>query len=850
MDPASIDIKQRAFLTRDGIESTLAARFEAAADHFSTRPALVLPEGNWSYAQLEARANGIARLLLEQLGEGSAPLPLLFPHGAWQIAALLGALKAGRACVVLDPCAPQPYLQGLIARLAPTGLLACGETISLATKLHPRCWQVEQHPEATRPAPRGGPGSPASIVFTSGSTGTPRGVMRSQRCILHRIWLYGQARGIRPEDRQSHLFSCCFVAAEADVWGALLNGAALCPQPLARLGLLDLPGWLADSLVSLLHPPVSWFRRAMRLWEEHKLPLTAPALRLVALAGEPVYGGDVARFRRLFPARVELVHRFSASETSNLTSWVVQGSWPVERRIPIGKPAADKHLRLAEPPSGSDADGELLIESRYLADGYWQDAEETARRFYSAGDGLRGFRSGDLLRRLPDGGFLHCGRSDQQLKLRGHRVEPSEVEGALLALSGVREAAVLAHARGNELELVACVSPQNAADGLRERLAERLPARLLPSRIIAFELLPLTATGKIDRQALASGLREDAQTAPRPLADEVLEARILRCFTEVLGRPALHQEASFWELGGDSILAAEVCARLGRELGRQIMPEALLREPTAAGLAGLLRARCLPSSVLVLAPGRGPGIPLCCVDTPMVFSELVQRLPPERRVLGLASPRLESIPAIAEALLEDLLAAQPRGPYALLGFSWGGVVAFELGRQLQLRGHALGYLGLVDTLGPKLGDSHSIRTPEWVQFAWHTALRVPVQLARLWRMPQQQRRSFLRARAIDFRTSLVRARGTPADGEDRMRRVRARARHRSQPLAGRLTLYRAVAQPPAAWGRRQLGWEGMADTVEVVPVPSVHGIAMLHEPLCGLISRHVQASLRALEGQE
>ncbi len=910
-------------LDRAGVESTLAARFERAVDRFGARPALLLDDGSWSYDALEARANGVAAGILRAEGDSGGPLPLLFEHGPWQIAALLGALKAGRACVALDPAAPAEWNRALLDRLGTPALWTSDALLAQARLLAPRAHAVDHLAPAERPRPRGDPGSPASIVFTSGSTGRAKGVVRSQRCILHRIWLYTAARRILPADRQSHLFSCSFVAAEADVWGALLNGAALVPARLARLDMLDFADWIRRTGVSLLHPPVSWFRRALRLWEERGLACEAPALRLIALAGEPLYGADAARVRQLFPAGVALAHRFSATETSNVASWTVEGDWPAEQRLPVGRGVADKRLRLVDAdgqPVELGAVGALEVESAFLADGYWHDTEESRRRFY---DGPRGpgFRTGDLLRARPDGMLEHCGRADAQLKVRGHRLEPSAIEGAMLALDGVREAALLAVPQGAGHELVACVAPESAAPGLRVRLAGKLPARMLPGRVRGHAALPLTATGKIDRQALIADLiaergeatgkidqarvggrgkatgkfarqvvgelvgeREEAtgkfarqapvgdlvaeggeatgKIAHAPVGDLVpgngtartsaaappaapLDALVRASFAAVLGAPVEDDARSFWELGGDSIQAAEVCARLGRALGREVLPESMLHAPSVAGLAALLRAELPPSPLLELAPGRGR--PLCCVDKPEVFRELLEHLPGQR-VLGLGSAAVPDLPEMAARQLSALLQAQPDGPYALLGFSYGGLVAFELARQLLASGRRVGFLGLVDTLGPGLGDTRAIRTPEWVQVAWHTALRLPVQLGRLLRLPRERRAAFFRARLLDWRVSLGRARGAPPDPETEARRERARTRYVARPLDLPLTLYRAALQPPALWRARTLGWEDFAAAVEVVDVPSVHGIAMLQEPLCGWIAGHLRRKLAGLEG--
>lgn len=611
---------------RDEIEGSLPARFAAVVRRHPEEVALRDRGLAWTYQEADRAANLVARLCPYR--HDAPPVLLLLGHGALEIIALLAVLKAGRAWVALDPGAPPARLRAIATDAGADLVLTDNRHAHLADHLGVR---VERVPEAATlraatddpdlahsaghaPGVAIGADDLASLAYTSGSTGAPKGVMRSHRSSLHRCWLFQNDQRLGPGERVAHLFGCGFVAAEVDVYGALLNGATLCCYPTQGEGFAGLLAWLAAERIALFHPPPALWRQSLSTLEH---PPDLPALRTVFLAGEPVYGRDIEAMRWLLPA-CTVVHRLSSSEASAIAQYRVGPGDPieVEAALPVGSPVADKRLLLVdaegrEVPHGQP--GEIVVESRYLSPGYWRQPDLTAERFTPVpGAGaarsppLRRFRSGDLGRFDPTGSRLdHLGRLDAQVKIRGYRVEPREIEAALLRLDAIATAAVVTlTGPDGDNALAAFAVPRNdahvTAAELRRHLASTLPAYMLPSRIECRPELPLTANGKIDRQALAAAGPRPPASATEPPRGHI-ERRIARIWSDLLQVHPVDRGADFFSLGGHSLSAARAVAQLNREFGLALALASIYQAPTVAAMA--LRVREASTSV----PGKASG---------------------------------------------------------------------------------------------------------------------------------------------------------------------------------------------------------------------------------------------------
>lgn len=502
--------------TRETIEQTIAARFQHAAVCFSSRTALTGEGRSWTYDALNRSANRLAHAVQADAARDQGCIALLVKQAPEMVIAALAVLKAGRAYLGVHPDMPSAAQREILRDAAP-GLLLTTETLAhrareIAEGICPILVvddtdgrSPDHNPElACRP------GDPAIIFCTSGSTGKPRGVVKSQRAVMHRVWLSTQYDFIAPDDRQSLLTHCAYSASEADMFGALLQGATLCVHDISLRGLGAFRTWIDEERITLLHPPVALFRSLLDMTDGFGL---FPSVRTVALAGDVVQPADLVRWRQRFSGSCNLLHRFSTTETALLTVATFDRNSDLDAGfVEAGRPVPDKSISLVDDSGrrvGSGETGELVVRSRYLSMGYWRRPGETAEVFEPASDdpGVVTCRTGDLARFLPDGALVFVSRQSHLAKIRGFRVDTREVESAVLALEDVSAAAVIVDRHRGEDRLWAFVVMRPAAPfdarRMRKHLREHFPAWKIPSRFACLDALPLTPNGKLDRQSLA-----------------------------------------------------------------------------------------------------------------------------------------------------------------------------------------------------------------------------------------------------------------------------------------------------------------------------------------------------------
>jgi amino acid adenylation domain-containing protein len=727
---------------KEDIEQSIPARFEKIVEQYPERIAIKTKEAGLTYDQLNQQANRVAHALLCKGQPIAEPVAFLLEDGIPPIVILLGILKAGYMYLPLDPTLPANRLVTIIEDSQTHLIVTDQKNAALAQEV--ACGNVAvctledwtaQGP-TTNPGLTVSPDSLATIFYTSGSAGQPKGVITNHRVMLHTIMNLTNHYGISRDDRVALLFLIAFAASVGPLFGPLLNGATLLPYNLKADGFSGLASWLRQEQITFYMSVPSTFRRLVAT-----LPDTAPLshLRLIVLGGEPVYKRDVELYLKHFSDGCLLCVHFAGTEARTISCYVIDKATPIKTNlVPVGYAAADKKILLLDDQGQEvpvNETGEIAVKSRYLAVGYWRNPHLTQSAFQSAAQGgeERIYRTGDLGRMRPDGCLEYLGRKDSQVKIRGHRVETGEVEMTLLDLEAVKEAAVTVKedSTGRKYLAAYCVprsAPLPSTNVLRAALANTLPVYMLPSRFIPLESLPLTATGKVDYRALPDPPRTRPHLSHALLAPGTAEETALqRIWQEILDIQPIGVQDDFFDLGGDSLAAVDVLTRLEQEFQVLLPPEVFIHEPTIAALAHRLGQQkdAAWSSPLIAIQPSGSKPPFFCTGgyggNVLQFRGIRPHLDPDQPFYGLRDPRLghkkvafTRIADIARRHVETLLARQPHGPYYIGGYSFGCLVAFEIAQQLQRAGHDVGALLFLDlpngclprrpgpTLGPKI----------------------------------------------------------------------------------------------------------------------------------------------------
>jgi len=689
--------------------------------------------GACTYAELDDRANGIARALLDSPGVGTgAPVALLIDPGRSHVAAILGILRAGHPYLPLDTRQPASR-QGQILDNSTAHVLLCdashadraaevaGDRVTVidvgVAGNGPPCPPAGVHVPAS---------APAYILYTSGSTGEPKGVQVNHRLVVHNARDLIASFGLRPGDRCASFLSPAHGLTASLTFQTLLSGGVLFPFDLRSRGLRALATWLQQERINLVKATPSVIR--------HLLGVLGPAeafpdVRYLWLGGEPLYREDIERLWPVLGAGCRIISGFSSTETKNCCRLHIDRDTPLaDRKISVGQPPEGKRIFLLDDGGREVAPGEtgeIWVQSRFLADGYWRDPELTRSRFRpAAGDtDERMYRTGDLGRLRPDGMLELRGRRDQQLKIRGFRVQPEEAAAALREVRGVTESAVLVEDVGGEKRMAGyAVTDEPGLDDaeLRRRLAQLVPDYLVPTRLAIVPHLPLTPIGKLDTAAL----RELAQRAPRPGAEQasLTEQVLLKAARAVVPGGRIGVVDDFFAAGGDSLGAATLLARVEHIFQVAVPLGDFVADPRLQALAARIdtgranpgAASTDPGSLLLPLASSAGGAPLYLlpgggggeIELFLAYADLAAELGANHPVLGFRATRPDGrlaagndIGELVTAFLEALRSAQPHGPYALIGNCYGGLIAIEMAARLRDQGETASVV-LLDTLAP------------------------------------------------------------------------------------------------------------------------------------------------------
>ncbi len=562
-----------------------------------------------TYGELDAAANRLAHALLERGARPRARVALLQAHDAPLIASALAVLKTGATLLVLGASDPPARLEQLRLDTTPALILTDERHRAQALRAgftHEAILEVAHVPDGSPCPPPGAavdPGALALLLCTSGSTGTPLAVEQTHRNVLHNVLRHTNGVGLREDDRIALLASPSGGQGAGTMWAALLGGSTLCPFPVMERGLAGLAEWLEETGVTVLIAPASLFRHFASTLEGPRLA----RVRLVRVGSEQAFSGDYQSWRRHFSPSCQFANTYSSSETGAIAQLLMDaGEEPAEGRLPAGRATEGTEILVLDEHGAEVAvgqAGEIFVRARHISPGYWGERELTASRFTTEADGTRRFRTGDVGRRDEHGLLTVLARSDDVVKVRGNRVSLAEVETALSLVEQVTGAAVVAgESPLRETQLLAYVVPApNTAlsvGELRRELQKRLPDHAVPSTFVFVGQLPRGAHGKVDRTQLARPGREQPPTqdagANEPSSEEPVgevEELIAGLWARVLDRPRVGRDQDFFELGGDSLAAAEVALSVHKALGVEVGLRAFAAVPTVAGLAELTQRR-------------------------------------------------------------------------------------------------------------------------------------------------------------------------------------------------------------------------------------------------------------------
>jgi amino acid adenylation domain-containing protein len=715
--------RQRSRSDTSDTEDTIASRFERLVAAAPDKPAIVTDEISLTYRTLDVKANCIAAALASRPSQRNQPIVLFMKGEAARIAAILGVLKGNRIFVPLAPDSPKEWLTQVIADSGAAQILVDGSTrpvAELAAGDHVTVVNLDELTLSTQPFAIDQTASPddtAYIVYTSGSTGRPKGVANSHRRVVHNSDVRSAVFGLARSDRIANLASSVGSAGLTHTFLSLLSGAGLFPFDLQRHGLQKLAPWLIAQEITY----ISFFGSLLRTWLA-SLPddLRFPALSVVGANGERLYAEDVSRVARHLEGDWRIGHCYSATECGTIAAQTFNSSHlPDAGVVSVGPPVDGAEVCIIDetdalvPPGET---GEIVVRSRFLAQGYWNNPDLTAKVFQTdpLDNNIRIYRTGDLGRWRDDGTLEHLGRKGRTIRLRGYNIEPFQVECELMRQPGMTDAVVLLcdGAAGEEPRLVGyVVAPMTASpSAMRKELAERLPSYMVPSHIVILDRFPIADSGKIDSAELPPPDTDHARPVAFRAPSDETEHELLTIWQEVLKIPRIGIDDNFFELGGTSLQALMVFARIEARLGCNLSPTALVQAPTIARLAELIRATTGLAASQSLVPLRatGKGLPLFLVHNlycyVLYYRHLLSDLKSDRPVFGLQPLPLNGkhrIPRTVESMAADYVSEirrmQPHGPYFIAGHSFGGLVSFEIARQLVRAGERVSFLGLIDT---------------------------------------------------------------------------------------------------------------------------------------------------------
>ncbi|MEM4408366.1 MAG: amino acid adenylation domain-containing protein, partial [Candidatus Caldarchaeum sp.] len=864
--------------------STIHELIEAQVRRTPDSVAVLAGGESLTYLELNSRANKLAHYLRKLGVEPDQLVGICMEPSLDMAVGLLGILKAGGAYLPLDPSYPKERLSFMVDD-ANLGVIITQNGLKdelPGNGLRVVCVDSDWEDISTESEYDldGGATSEnlAYVIYTSGSTGKPKGVMVTHRSVVNHNLAVISSFELSPQDRVLQYHSISFDAAVETIFPSWMSGASV----VFRTQKVFTPGVDLRYLIEKGRTTVLSFSSAY--WNEWVHELTASGgelpdyVRLVVIGGDRASPESVQAWFKLFGRRIRLINTYGPTEaTVTTTQYEITGAQQGGRReIPIGKPISNARVYILDgnlQPVPVGVPGELFIGGDGVARGYLNREDLTAERFipdpFSTEPCARMYRTGDLARFLPDGHIEFLGRIDHQVKIRGYRIEPGEVEAAILKHDAVRDCVVVPRDEGfGQKRLVAYVVPYDGmrvgVEDLRSFLSERLPEYMVPSSFVVLGALPLTPNGKVDRRALPPppSERQEIKESYVPPRDDV-ERKLARVWEEVFGIHPIGIRDNFFQLGGQSFLALRLMAQINRVFGVNIPLVTLFQGGTIEhlALAVLHRTGAKESSPLVKIQPSGTKTPFFCVHpiggTVLCYASLARSLGQDRPFYGFESPGihgeqepLRDVEDMAAFYIEAMRGVQPCGPYLIGGYSFGGVVAFEMARQLKASGEEVSLVALLDSWPKMRAEGVAKEETEFLVDTISVDIGIPKDfILKAWGRGTGLDLIAQLEDHSDMVESFAKLVAPEAEFEHIKRYInvfyanlRAMRDYSTRKYEGVLNLIRAQEQ--LSGEDPTMGWGELAEDVKVDVVPGNH-VTMLREPNVHLLAASLKSLLDA-----
>jgi amino acid adenylation domain-containing protein/FkbH-like protein len=873
-------------------DKSIVQLFEDTAERMPDATAVIFGTQKLTYGELNTRANQLAHYLQQYRIKPNTPIGLCVRPSIEMVIGMLAILKAGGAYVPLDANYPSDRLAFMLRDTKTPVVLVQQQLRDRIPAEFPNVicldsdWKLIVQERRENPPNRTTADNLAYVMYTSGSTGQPKGVKVWHRGVT-RLVLNTNYVQLDRTDRLGQISNISFDAATFEIWGALLNGGqligitidvAISPKEFARE--LKEKGITTIFLTTALFGQIAI-----------EAPDAFESLQTVIMGGEVLDPNFVRAVLRSRPPR-RLVHAYGPTENTTFTSYYEIRRVPEEAiDVPVGRPISNTQIYILDSalnPVPVGVPGEIYTGGDGVADGYWNRPELTSEKFIpnpfinrgvtKTRDSALLYRTGDLARYLPTGEIQFLGRIDEQVKIRGFRIELGEIEIALRSHPAIRECAVTVLGRGaGDKRLVAYFvskkDKQPPAGDLRAFVKKTLPDYMVPSVFVHIQTLPLSPNGKLDRKALPEPkfalIESESYQHPR---DEI-EGRLAKIWEDVLDTRPVGIRDKFFDLGGHSLLAVRLVSRIEAEFSKKIRVASIFQSPTIEELAGVIREEEIPpesKSSIVEIQGRGERPPLFLVHGAgggmfWGYANLSSHLGSSQPVYGFRSRTLDGLPEfptieeMAKQYVSDLRKVQSGGPYYLGGYCFGGVVAYEMARQILSFGEEVALLALLNCAPPNSRYTRIACTPLWGLrfvrnlFYWAGYVRqlTPSQRREFgrwkWhRLKQRLRGSSQNSNGYVDVGDLV---DLSSFAEDERKiweaHIRALLKYHPKPFSGRVHLFRSPGHSMLCSFAPDYGWSELANNGVVTSIVSAAHEKILEEPCVAEVASELEKLLKS-----